>query len=82
MADELKKESAHYQENLTKWRKEHLGQYVLIKGDAAIGFFNSLEAAFKEGTKQFGLDPFFVKQITPADSVRVSLLGRPFRRTA
>ncbi len=81
MSDDLKIESLLYQENLKKWRREHMGEYVLVKEREVIGFFTSLDAAFKEGTKRFGLAPFFLKQITPADSVRVSLLGRSLRKT-
>lgn len=76
---ELDRETSIYQIHIDEWRKSHLSEFVLIKGHEVIGFFSSLNEAFSLGTKRFGLDEFFVKQITPTDSVNVSLLGRPLQ---
>ena len=73
---ELDKETSVYKAHIDEWRKSHLSEYVLIKGEVVIGFFPSLNEAFSLGTQRFGLDEFFVKQITPTDSVNVSLFGR------
>lgn len=72
----LRREGEVFQANIEEWRQTHLGQFVLIKGSEVLGFYGSLEKAFKAGTERFGLEPFFVKQIVPADSVNVSLLGQ------
>ena len=76
---ELERETRVYVAHLDEWRKAHLSEFVLIKGDEVIGVFSSLNEAFSIGTKRFGLDEFFVKQITPLDSVNVSLFGRPLQ---
>lgn len=72
----LTQEAEVFERNLDEWRQTHLGQFVLIKGTDVIGFYESLEKAFKTGTEQFGLRPFFVKQIVPRDVVNVSMSGR------
>jgi hypothetical protein len=76
--EELSREIEVFGEHLEKWRQDrrHLGQFVLIKGDEILGFFPTVDAAFAAGTKRFGLQPFFVKQIVPRDVVNVSLYGK------
>lgn len=75
----LQKETQVYERHLTEWRERHLGEYVLIKGDQVIGFYPNLSEAFDEGTKRFGLESFFTKQIVPDDAINISLLGRYLR---
>lgn len=75
----LQQETQVYESHLAEWRNSHLGEYVLIKGDQIIGFYPDLSQAFDEGTKRFGLDEFFTKQITPNDAINISLLGRYLR---
>jgi hypothetical protein len=75
----LSQERSIFEANLAEWRAAHLGQYVLIKDATVIGFYNSLDEAFGEGTRRFGLDPFFVKQIHPEDVVNVSLYSSSSR---
>jgi len=76
MSKVMEKEAEIFDANLKIWRKDQMGQFVLIKGDKVIGFFDSLDGAFKKGTETFGLDNFFVKQVFPADSVNISFFGR------
>lgn len=76
---ELERETAIFQANLEKWQQSHVGEFVLIKGDEVVGFFPRLDEAFAEGTRRFGLENFFIKQIMPKDSVNVSLLGKYLR---
>lgn len=76
MTQQLEKEEAVFAANLADWRESHLGEFVLIKGDEIIGFFQGLTAAFGEGTSRFGLQPFLVRQIVPSDAVNVSFYGR------
>ena len=74
--DELAKERAVFEERIGEWRQSHLGRFVLIHGPDVIGFFDSLDAAFDEGTRRFGLKPFFVQLIVPSDGVNVSFFGQ------
>ncbi|OFZ82325.1 MAG: hypothetical protein A2583_15425 [Bdellovibrionales bacterium RIFOXYD1_FULL_53_11] len=73
---ELDKESELFKMKLDEWRSTHLGKFVLIKGTTVVGFFDSLKAAFDAGSAKFGLEPFFVKQVTPKDMTNVSFLGK------
>ena len=74
--DQLTREAAIFGERLEEWRQSHLGEFVLIKGNEVLGFFPNVDKAFAAGTDHFGLEPFFVRQIVPGDTVNVSLLGR------
>jgi hypothetical protein len=64
----LEKELAAYQAKLQEL-KQHEGKFVLIHGDEVIDTFNTYEDALKAGYKQFGLDPFLVKQIQSVEPV-------------
>jgi len=72
----LERERKVYEAHLDEWRQSQLGRFVLIKNEDVLGFFDSLEAAFNEGTARFRLEPFFVKQITPGEVVNVSFFGK------
>ena len=76
MEQALDREERVFSEHVDEWRKTHLGEFVLIKGDDVIGFYPSLEQAFRAGTRTFGLELFSVRQIVPTDIVNVSLYGR------
>ena len=76
MEQPLEHEAALFASHIAEWRTSHLGEVVLIKGNDVIGFYPSLEQAFKAGTAQFGLEPFLVRQIVPTDVVNVSFYGR------
>lgn len=73
---ELEKESELFNTKLEEWRGSRLGKFVLIKDTTVIGFFDSLNVAFDAGSTQYGLEPFFVKQIAPRDTTNVSFVGR------
>lgn len=79
MSEPLQKEREIFDANIEKWRKTHLGKVVLIKEDAVIGFFDTLDAAFKKGTTLYGTDLFFIKTITSDDRTNISFLGKSLR---
>ena len=76
MDQSLGREARVFDQHVAEWRTAYLGQFVLINGDEVVGFFPSLEMAFKTGTSRFGLEPFLVRQIVPTDVVNVSLYGQ------
>jgi hypothetical protein len=78
MADRLDAERKTYEANLPGWRAEHLGSFVLIKDQEVVGFFDSLDAATREGFRRFGLEDFFVSRIDPSELVNVTFLGQHF----
>ena len=43
-----------------KLRREHRGRYVLIRGRAVLGSFETEEAAYRQGVAQYGMAPFVV----------------------
>ena len=65
----LEKEIETYQQKLPEW-KEHEGKFVLIRGDTVVDFFTSYDDAIGQGYKQFGLNPFLVKQISTIGQVQ------------
>ena len=78
----LDRERHVYESHLEEWRETYLDKFVLIKDDDVLGFFDSIEAAFNEGTARFRLEPFFVKQIMPEEVVNVSFFGNQAYKTA
>ena len=76
MPEPLDHEATVFNQHVAEWRESHLGEVVLIKGDEVVGFYPSLDDAFKAGTARFGLEPFLVKRIVPTDSVNVSFYGK------
>ena len=64
----LDQELTVYQRNLADW-SAHAGQYVLIRGEEVCGFYSSYEDALKAGYEKFGLEPFFIKQISVVEQV-------------
>jgi hypothetical protein len=57
-----------FENNLPHMVSHHQGQFVLIKGAAAMQFFDSYEEALTAGYQRYGLQPFFVKQVTEESS--------------
>jgi hypothetical protein len=64
----LEQELATYHAKLPEW-KEHEGKFVLIKGERVVDIFSSYDDALKAGYKEFGLEPFMVKQIASVEPV-------------
>lgn len=64
----LEKELATYQENLPSL-KEKEGKWVLIYGERVVDTFSSYDDALKAGYKEFGLNPFLVKQIMSVEPI-------------
>lgn len=76
MAEPLAVEREIFQQSLASWRRDKIGKFVLIKGDDVIGFFDTLNEAFDEGAKRFGLEDFFVDQIRPENVTNVTFVGQ------
>ncbi len=65
---EIAQEIATYRSRLPELLA-HEGQFVLIKGDQVIGFFEDDSEAIREGRRRFGLVPILVKQIMAIEPV-------------
>jgi hypothetical protein len=59
----LDRELSRYEAERARWLPEHEGEYVLIKGDDVLGFFETREEALAMGYARFGVVPRFVHQI-------------------
>jgi hypothetical protein len=75
-AEPLERERHVYESHLQEWLETHFGKFVLIRGDEVLGFYDGLELAFNDGTRRFGIEPFFVKQIMGDEAVNVSFFGQ------
>ena len=64
----LKTELEFYKKNAEVW-EDHVGEFVLIKGEETAGFFSTYADAINAGYEKFGLDPFLVKQVSIVEQV-------------
>jgi hypothetical protein len=65
----LEKETEFFDAHRMEWVKTAEGKHALIKDDRLIGFFDSDEAAYKEGARLFGIEPFLIKDVLPQDPI-------------
>ncbi len=68
----LEREYIYYQASKDKLMKEHLGEFVLVKGDKIAGYFSSENKAYENGLKRFGNQPFLIEKIVREDKVAQS----------
>jgi hypothetical protein len=76
MAERLEIERQVFNDHIEGWRSSHMGEFVLIHGKEVVGVYDSLQKAFRQGTKLYGLTDFFIEQILPAETVNVSFVGQ------
>lgn len=69
----LDEERQFYRSKHDELRAAHFGQFVLVKGSSLIGVFNTHDEAVAEGAKQFGLQPFLVRQVDSRDEREVAI---------
>ena len=63
MSAQLNQEYNYFQSHFNDLIKDHLDEFVLIKGKNVIAFFSSYEQALRDGLKRFGNVPFFIKAV-------------------
>lgn len=68
---QLQRELEVYEAQLPGLLATHRGQYVVIKGSDVRHYSDTYEQALSWAYDTFGLDRFFVKQITDAASANV-----------
>jgi hypothetical protein len=69
-AELLANELATYERHKSELVKTHEGKFVLIHGDEISGIWDTYQDALSAGYKQFGMQPFFVKQILEIERVQ------------
>ena len=65
---QFERELATYKDHLPELVRDE-GQYVLIQGDRVVDIFATCGQALRQGYRQFGLEPFLVKQITSTERI-------------
>ena len=68
--ESLATELATYERHKTALVREHEGKYVLIHSEDIAGTWDTYQDALGAGYRQFGLEPFLVKQILGIDRVQ------------
>lgn len=59
----LEQERQFYSVHASDWEKTHPGKFVVVKGEALVGFFDSIDEALATGGSQFGLTSFLVRRV-------------------
>ena len=65
----LEQEYKFFLSNLEEFSKIHLNEFVLIKGEQVVDFFNSYEKALRDGLQRFGNVPFFIKEVQKEEEI-------------
>ena len=65
----LERERSTYREHFPELAL-HEGRFVLIHGNEIVDTFSSYADALRQGYRQFGLEPFLVKQIQLVEQVQ------------
>ena len=69
-SDVLTAERVFFQQHKSEWLQSHPGDFVVIVGEAAEGFFSDYETAFRAGLRKVGLTGnFLVKQVCAEEPV-------------
>jgi len=68
MADQRRvqprEELVAYEAALPRLLQHHDKQYVVIRGQELVSYFDTYEAAIEWAYEKYGLQPFFVKQVS------------------
>jgi hypothetical protein len=65
---QLERELETYRKHLPDLMRDE-GKFVLIHGDSVVDTFFSYQDALRQGYRQFGLEPFMVKQIMSPEPI-------------
>lgn len=58
----LATEIAFFDRNRERFAERYPGRYLLVRGDALVGHFDTYEAAVDEGARKFGTGPFLARR--------------------
>jgi hypothetical protein len=64
MSAALEKERKFFNDHQSEWQDAYPGKFVLVKGEALIGVFDSDTTAVSEGIQRFGLESFLVRNVS------------------
>ena len=77
MTNQLETEYKTYLDHSNEFVSKHLNEFVLIKGDKVINFYQSYKEALEAGLARFGNVPFFVKAVAKEEEIHVFYNGLP-----
>ena len=70
MSIALEQEYNFFLSHLKEFSKTHLNEFVVIKYEQVIGFFDSYENALRTGLARFGSQPpFFIKEVKEEEEI-------------
>lgn len=64
MGAALETERKFFNDHQPRWPEAYPGKFVLVKGEALIGVFDSDTTAVSEGIQRFGLESFLVRGVS------------------
>jgi len=59
----LERDYEYFQSIMADLLKEHAGKFVLIRNQTLVGFYDTDEAAYKEGVERFGNVPLLIAKV-------------------
>ena len=59
----LDAERQYYADNLDALLRQYRGRFVVIKDNAVIGAFDTMDGAIREGARRFGLESFLARRV-------------------
>lgn len=65
----FEEEWAFFEKNRDEYLARFKGLFLLIKGTELFGAFPTAHAAYVEGLRRFGLEPFVVKQVLEQEPI-------------
>ncbi len=80
----LAEEVSFYEANREAFIRDHLNEYLLIKGSELVSSHSTEDGAIEEGVFRYGTEPFLVRltgEDTPVFSVPALTLGIPLCRS-
>ena len=69
MSIALEQEYKFFLSHLEEFSKNHLHEFVLIKGEQVVDFFPSYEQTLRAGLSHFGNVPFFIEEVKEEEEV-------------
>jgi hypothetical protein len=68
----LSAELEFYESHKSEWLKSNRDQFVVVKNEDLLGFFEDFHSAYCAGVEKFGIDTdFLVKRVVPQEPVFV-----------
>ncbi len=65
----LEIELAYFERHRAQWLSDHPGEFVLIKEEECVGFFDTFDAAYEAGVGKWGVVTFLIKEVLGEDRI-------------